>query len=232
MTAPAYQTPPAAEHPAEPTPDQSNLAADVAALLLVGAAVSLTAAAIAALLRRRGKRVTVQTVTVALNLAMRTSARPRMRGSEPVVRAQRSMEAFYRAAYVTNAAQRLQAAVDDAVAQAPAEEARQVSADALRAAVARERAYLAAHERARVRRMDAAEDVAAAADLWGPILGWYTHRDDRTTAECVAADGTNFRAAFPPVIGWPGTLHGGTCRCRPGPPHPGGRSTDRATGFG
>jgi hypothetical protein len=62
-----------------------------------------------------------------------------------------------------------------------------------------------------------------------PLLGWYAHPDDRVTPECKAADGANFRADVMPMIGWPGTLHGGTCRCKPGPPWPTDRTVDRST---
>lgn len=227
------------QHQPEPTPDQSTLAQDVAAILLVGAAVTLTAAAVYALLRRRGVRTSREAVAVAVGIASRrTKHLPRMRGRTDVARAQRDSEAFYRAAYVINASARIAAEVDKAVAvaaaapDATAEDRAAAARKALEAAARRERAYELAHERARQARMDAALEVADAANLYGPELGWYTHKDDRTTPECWAADGANFRADIPPVIGWPGTLHGGTCRCEAGPPHPGGRTVDQATGFG
>lgn len=245
MTAPS---PRAAEtHPAEPTPDQgddSDLIAAVAAILLVGAAVMLTAAALAALLRRRGRRIDRSVLVIVLTLTDRgTKPQPRMRGRSDVARGQRQVEAHYRAAYLLNAAGRIQAAVDAAVAAAERSAAtagaelgeaarRRAAENTIREATRRERPYWQAHERARRRRMDAALEVADAADLYGPSLGWHTHMDDRTTPECRAAGGHNFRVDVPPVIGWPGTLHGGTCRCEPGPPFPGARTVDEATGFG
>lgn len=230
-------------HEPEPTPDQSTLAQDVAAILLVGAAVALTAAAIYALLRRRGIRVSREAVAVATGIASRrTKHRPRMMGRSDVARAQRDSEAFYRAAYIVNASKRIQAEIDKAVAESAVAASRArgdaevaahaAAAAALRDASRRERAYELAHERARRRRMEAAVQVAEAANRWGMTLGWHTHRDDRTTPECYAAHGTNFRADVPPVIGWPGTLHGGTCRCRAGRPFRGAVTTDDATGFG
>lgn len=47
------------------------------------------------------------------------------------------------------------------------------------------------------------------------ILKWRAHPDDKTTPECAAADGAWFYADTPPIIGFPGMPHGGTCRCWP-----------------
>jgi hypothetical protein len=86
-----------------------------------------------------------------------------------------------------------------------------------------ERRYLAQHLSAERGRDEAAARVDQASSLYGPIVGWVSRKDDRVTPECAAAAGWNFRAAKPPVIGYPGTLHGSTCRCVAGPPFPGGR---------
>lgn len=83
----------------------------------------------------------------------------------------------------------------------------------------RERAYLASHLRAQQERAAAAVRVDRAARVHGPTLGWYAVMDSRTTRDCRAANGAVFSAAKPPVIGYPGTLHGGTCRCWAGAPH-------------
>jgi hypothetical protein len=242
MTTP--QPAPPHDHQPEPTPDQDGLVAAIAAVLLVGASLGLTAAALAALLRRRGFTISTRSLLLALKLASaRTKHQPRMIGRTDVARAQQGMEAHYRAAYVLNAAGRLEAAKQAALAELEfravqdhreltAAERDKAEAAAYSAAMQRERSYELAHERARRRRMEAAVQVAEAANRWGVILGWHTHRDDRTTPECYAAHGTNFRADIPPVIGWPGTLHGGTCRCRAGRPFRGAVTTDDATGFG
>lgn len=47
------------------------------------------------------------------------------------------------------------------------------------------------------------------------ILKWRAHPDDKVTPECRAADGAWFYADTPPIIGFPGMPHGGTCRCWP-----------------
>lgn len=85
-----------------------------------------------------------------------------------------------------------------------------------------ERRYLAQHLNAERTRREAAQRVDDAAARHGEVLGWKSVRDDRTTPECRAADGNNFSAIKPPAIGYPGTLHGGSCRCKPVGPHPDG----------
>jgi hypothetical protein len=84
-----------------------------------------------------------------------------------------------------------------------------------------ERALFGAHLRAEEGRIDGARVIDHAATKWGPVLGWFAVRDGRTTPECFASHGGNFSATSPPSIGWPGTLHGGNCRCKPVAPWPG-----------
>lgn len=83
-----------------------------------------------------------------------------------------------------------------------------------------ERALYRAHLVAEKGRLEGAREIDRAAERWGPMLGWDSVRDGRTTRECRAAHGSNFSALRPPSIGWPGTLHGGNCRCRPVAPWP------------
>lgn len=85
-----------------------------------------------------------------------------------------------------------------------------------------ERALYRAHLAAEKRRRDAGEAVDAAARKYGPVLGWWSERDERTTPACFAAHGANFSAQHPPAMGWPGTIHAGQCRCKPVAPWPGG----------
>jgi hypothetical protein len=79
-------------------------------------------------------------------------------------------------------------------------------------AIRPERTYVDQRERARRARRDAADKVDAATKTPGnlvvngrTVLGWAAHGDDKTTWECVAADGHWFYADRPPVIGYPGT---------------------------
>lgn len=126
---------------------------------------------------------------------------------EPV-RAQARHELLRRGAYLLNAARRLSAGLRDGQ---------------LGSALATERTYLAQHRAAVDHRMLAAKQVAGqvlAGVAQDGMLGWYARMDERTSAECRAANGRNFNPAKIPVIGYPGAVHP-ACRCLPGPPHEG-----------
>lgn len=88
--------------------------------------------------------------------------------------------------------------------------------------LAAERRYLAQHIAARKARGEAAEQVQDMVSRVGPVVGWYAVLDSRTDPVCRLAHGTNFDARVPSPIGYPGSLHGGACRCRAGRPHPRG----------
>jgi SPP1 gp7 family putative phage head morphogenesis protein len=126
-------------------------------------------------------------------------------------RRQVQAESLQRARYLTAAAERLGKAT---------------TAQELAAAAKRERGYLDQHLEAQRRRNVAAAQVDAAAAKHGPVLGWSAVRDDRTTPDCRALHGTNFRADHPPTPGWPGTLHGSGCRCRASAPFLNAKTTD------
>lgn len=116
--------------------------------------------------------------------------------TEPALQAMERTEVTRRARYILAAARRLNAG------------------EPLKA----ENRLLNAHLAAERRRRGAGQRIDAAAAKYGTLLGWYARKDRRTTADCAAAHGCNFLATAPPAIGWPGTLHGGNCRCEPGPP--------------
>jgi hypothetical protein len=96
-----------------------------------------------------------------------------------------------------------------------------------------ERRYLGQHLDAERSRVEASQRVDRASAEHGPVLGWKARMDDITTAACRAANGADFQADHPPrlprtedgheLVGFPGTLHGGSCRCIPGPPWGSGR---------
>lgn len=88
--------------------------------------------------------------------------------------------------------------------------------------VERERRYYQQHLDAMRQRAIAAAEVDMAVLEYGPILGWKAVLDSHTSAECRAADRSNFYAARPPYIGYPGAVHP-SCRCKPVAPWPGGR---------
>lgn len=84
----------------------------------------------------------------------------------------------------------------------------------------KERRFLNQHVAAQNQREQGAMALDAASNAYGPLLGWKAVLDDRTTPECRAADGKNFRPARPPAIGLPGVTHT-NCRCRPTTPFEG-----------
>lgn len=74
------------------------------------------------------------------------------------------------------------------------------------------------HVRADGQRQFGRQRLQAAVNAYGPIVGWYSVLDDRTTEECREMHGKNFDPSEPPAAGLPGVTHV-NCRCRPGPPH-------------
>ena len=93
-----------------------------------------------------------------------------------------------------------------------------------------ERHYLSQHLDAQRVREEIAVRIDAAADRWGPVLGWRSVMDSATTPQCRRAHQSNFHFARPPFGILPGTLHGGSCRCLGGPPWPGAGSVEDAWG--
>lgn len=90
-----------------------------------------------------------------------------------------------------------------------------------------ERRHAAAHLAAERGRREAAADADRLVAAHGPVLGWYAKRpkDEASSAGCWAAHGGNWHVGRPPIIegkpSIPGTVHP-SCRCRSGPPFPGG----------
>lgn len=125
----------------------------------------------------------------------------------PAEKEQMRLAAAYRAYYIVNAVDRL-------------EKAEKQGADALARAEQAEAHYFALHLRAVSNRLTSARMVDQAARRWGDLLGWKAVMDNRTTAECRAANGRNFHATREPLIGWPGAVHP-HCRCFPVGPFPG-----------
>lgn len=117
-----------------------------------------------------------------------------------------------RAAFLVNSLKRLRDAQQAAASRG--EDAADVADDTLEA----ERRNFALHMKAVNFRATAAGRVDAAAGIYGELLGWYSDIDRKCTPECRAANGKNFYAHTPPVIGWPGMAHV-NCRCAPGKPH-------------
>lgn len=115
---------------------------------------------------------------------------------------QRTQNAYRRAQYLMQAAYRLTTAFHS------------TDPDAMRKAWAKEQEYIVQHLVAQTKRNKAAYGVY---NVWDglnrpALLGWKAKMDNRTTAECRAADGKNFDPRNIPPIGYPGTVHV-HCRC-------------------
>ncbi|UTN93011.1 capsid maturation protease [Streptomyces phage Marky] len=187
--------------------DDGELTEAILAILAINASMDATAAALAAVLavpvglclaflKQLGK--------AALKAFRRATVKPKQKSAEWIAD---MANLRYRAAFIINALRRILAAPDKKIA------------------MKRELDYWKAHIRAGQRRKLMGRRVDFVAKRHGELLGWYAKMDDRTSAECRAADGRNFLAFTPPVIGYPGGVHP-HCRCVPGPPHPGAKMVD------
>jgi hypothetical protein len=154
---------------------------------------------------------------LALTLPLVTQNPPPVTGVIGAASAQTSRQNLARRVqYVIAATRRVMTATREARAQ------NQPVAGAVQAQLAREQRYYSQHLAAMWQRSAAAGQVDMQAAEHGPLLGWYSRRDKVTSAECKAADGWNFLATAAPDIGFPGAVHL-SCRCLPGPAHPGAR---------
>jgi SPP1 gp7 family putative phage head morphogenesis protein len=93
-----------------------------------------------------------------------------------------------------------------------------------------EQMYWHMHNKATIRRNDMARAVDRMYAVHGVqgMLGWHATMDVRTSAECRAAHGKNFKLLEPPVIGYPGTVHP-NCRCTPGLVWPGAKMVNESS---
>ncbi|AWY07246.1 capsid maturation protease and MuF-like fusion protein [Streptomyces phage Araceli] len=204
-----------------PPEDDGALVEAVLAMLAVGASVDATAKSLAAVL--------AVPFAIALEFlhALGKAALKAFRGATvkektpTAVGLAHRANLRYRAAFIIRALRRIVAAPDKKLA------------------LKRELEFWKGHLKANARRIAVARRIDWARGRYGELLGWYAKMDDRTSAECRAADGRNFVALEPPVIGYPGSVHL-HCRCVPGPPHPGAkmvndsltvRRSDAASGF-
>lgn len=138
--------------------------------------------------------------------------------AHPAVMQQHLSNLRRRAAYLIMASRRLGTAVVR----------EQTTPGSVDMALRQEVRFLRQHLNAVAHRNTAVKKVVSAAYQYGEELGWYAVRDARTSPECRAAHGSNFRTGEPPKIGYPGTVHN-SCRCKPGPAHRDGRTVDEAT---
>lgn len=184
---------------------EAALIASIAALIVVNASAKATAEKIATILKAPASLVTA-VVTLAMSEPTQVGgvwspSRTGEGGAEDIVRARAP---FYRAAYIENAVDRV------------SEDVRK--GRTLEDAMDTERTFFRQHITSQRNRVRAARVVDIHARRHGLLLGWYAKMDSRTSPECRAADGKNFRVDDMPRIGYPGAVHP-FCRCEPGPPH-------------
>ena len=204
--------------PPQQPPQQDSDAALVAAIataLVIAISAAAAYALIRALLRRRAERIGQAEMLAALTVVM--AMPPELLGvTGSATIAMSRANTLRRAQFALAAARRLTADVRTARSRG------QNIGQALAAGIARERRYFGQHLNAIRNRMQAAMNTDIASWSYGDLLGWNTVQDSRTSPECRAADGMNFYASSPPLIGYPGAVHP-HCRCYPGPAHVGGR---------
>jgi hypothetical protein len=100
---------------------------------------------------------------------------------------------------------------------------RMAGSDDPRAQLQTERRNFKAHKDAQKRRRVASEQDDLAAERYGDTLGWYSVLGATTCPECRHLHGNNYSHRRGTSHGRPGTVHGNTCQCFAGPPHPNGR---------
>lgn len=146
-----------------------------------------------------GFGISVPVTTAALYMVLKGSP-PVPMAPGPAMAVILRAQSAYQAAYLVNAAARMQNAVN--------------TGTSLDDAIAAEMRNLVMHADAQTNRRQSA---AAVDDVAGGdphrLLIWDAVMDDRTSAECRAADGNTFTAADPPSIGYPGMVHP-HCRCK------------------
>jgi SPP1 gp7 family putative phage head morphogenesis protein len=142
--------------------------------------------------------VSAPAISLALYLVLKSGrSLPTPPVAGPAVMASLSAEASFRAAYLVNAAVRLQNSLDAGMSPTDA--------------VAAETKFYELHQAAQINRRNAAQQVDRVS-VDGEA-GWKATLDSKTSPECAAADGSNFRVDDPPSIGYPGAVHP-HCRCR------------------
>lgn len=198
----------------QPPPQDDPTAQAIAKILLTGAAVATTVAALSALLRGAGiSRQAVQAAYGIANSGTRhvPNARPGKSGlskSSASTRQVAQSDVYFRSAYILNASRRINASLR--------------SGKSVRSAVGRESQFYRQHENARANRLRAATASQRASEQFGPLLGWYHNPLLNNEAECLAASGNNYYPAQGTVIGLPGAVHM-NCGCYGGPPHENGQ---------
>jgi hypothetical protein len=209
----------------QPQPQNAEVAAAVAALLLAPQppSVPLVAAALLPALPGWILALPELAAEVAEEAAKAMLGTPLPAPPEPsdgtLVARAKLENLLLRAYYGLSAARRLAQAV-----RGPSDTS---ARERLRKALRAESSYLSAHQSARKRNLEAASRMDAAVERHGPVLGWFhgvagQPADPRPNH--VAADGASFDTRRGPPVStgaWPSSLPG--CTCRAGPPRAGAR---------
>ena len=205
---------PEQQEPQNPTAEEVE---GVLVLLLAGASVGATAAAISKFLKIPLKSLVAVLLMVSVGpkppFAVSKShpqAGPGVQKHTSPTQITADANNLYRAAFLVNSSRRVSAANEP------------------KKQMEREQQFWQMHVSASNRRMIMAKDAEVAAEEHGKLLGWYTTIDARTDDACRAANRRNFDVSNPPVIGWPGSVHG-FCRCKVGPPFPGAKLVDQSS---
>lgn len=219
---PAEQDPAVGAEPDHAPPQRSQLElavlAALAAYVAGSAAVTgaVTVAALIALLARVGVRRRAARAVLQLNLAIGVTVSGFGLGDGAAARRVAADEPMWRAAYLLNAGRRLDRAL------ALPQRADEQGLTPFDRALLDERRFIDQHTAAAARRAAVGAQVDRAAAEHGLLLGWHTDPTSKVTPACAAMHGTNFYAAYPPPVGYPGAVHP-RCRCTAGRPHPRGR---------
>ena len=193
----------------QPTPTEDLELADA---LVTALGLATTGAAVTYLLTRypQIKTANREAVEAALEHVMRWPQEP-IQGTGPATVQMARTNLQRRAAYAGKVIERFNTAAQSAQVQGVSVQ------EALQHAQHLDQNYLGQHAQAVIKRNKAASLVDMASSVYGNYLGWYSELDKDCTPECKRANGNNFYADFPPVIGYPGTVHP-NCRCSPGKP--------------
>ncbi|MGE5612692.1 MAG: hypothetical protein ACM3UO_00255 [Bacillota bacterium] len=213
-------------HPIQQPPSNDATVALIAGVLLAGGSIAAIVAALTPVLA--AWKISPKAIEIALGMARNgTNHRPNARlaglgaSLDPTISGGKDAELMYRAAYLANAAKRLQTSLNEG--KTPRE------------AITLEWPNFQAHEAARKNRqesMSRAQTMAATLgqkDEHGTLLGWYRSPFSNSETECRLADGNNFYYEDGTKIGYPGSVHP-NCHCKAGPPIPGAPLVDDVLG--
>lgn len=205
---------PAATQAPRAQQDQAPSQEKLTAAIIAALASAMTAEAIVAALRSLFRAAGIGAAALTAVAAMIASWAPDViEGIGPATRWAVRTNAMRRARFFLAACRRVQAAAAEARSREESVK------DAILAAIATERRFMAMHAGASSQRVAAASRVDGMAATYGNLLGWQATLDAKCSPGCAKASGKNFRADRPPIIeghpSLPGTVHGASCRCMP-----------------